>query len=98
MAITDREIFEAIKTAHGGHAAQAFMWQMKEWKGYRVELRDHFAKDSLDTAYAMALAEQRHWYDGEVDAARSVGIRDIANRAYALADAMLEARKPKEGA
>lgn len=58
-----------------------------------MDLRDYFAAKSIPTAFAML----KHDYDKEMPKGYDWGEEDdyeiVAERAYALADAMMKARK-----
>ena len=59
-----------------------------------MELRDYFAAKCIPTAFAML----KHDYDRELPKGYYWGDEEdyeaVADRAYALADAMMEVRKP----
>lgn len=61
-----------------------------------MDLRDYFAAKAIPTAFAMA----KHDFDRELTEGYSFGnledYEEVAARAYALADAMMEVRENKD--
>jgi hypothetical protein len=76
-----------IKVATGGDG-----WRTE----HGMDLRDYFAAKAIPTAFAMA----KHDFDRELTEGYSFGnledYEEVAARAYALADAMMEARENKD--